>query len=69
MEQYFDHMKSEMLTVLQTDPLVDATTFSPSFLQSDFIDFVMDNILLLLIKESESCAVLIDIIRRMIYRQ
>lgn len=69
MEQYFDHMKSEMLTVLQADPQVNATAFSPSFLQSDFIDFVMDNILLLLIKESESCAVLIGIIRRMIYRQ
>ncbi len=67
MEQYFDHMKAGMLAALQADPQVNETAFSPSFPQSAFIDFVLDNILLLLIRKSESCTILIDMIHRVIY--
>lgn len=67
MEQYFNHMKTGMLEVLQSDPKVSRTAFSPDFPQSAFIDFVLDNILLLLMQDAENCTGLTEIIRRVIY--
>lgn len=67
MERYFVHMKTGMLAVLRADPLVHSEKFSPSLTEKDLVDFVLDNLLLLLMKQAESCAALVELLRRAIY--
>ena len=68
MERYFDHMKAGMLAALRADPAVNPAAFSTVFTPSDLVDFVLDHILLLLVKEAESCTALVELVRRVIYR-
>lgn len=67
MAQYFARMKADMLSALQGDRLADAA-FSPSFTPSDLVDFVLDNMLLLLMQGRADCVPLVELIRRVIYR-
>lgn len=67
MKHYFHHMKSGMLKVLATDSKVRKDAFSSTFTESDFIDFVLDNILLLLVRQRTSCTALMEVICRVIY--
>ncbi|MGN0485058.1 MAG: TetR/AcrR family transcriptional regulator [Lachnospiraceae bacterium] len=67
MEAYFCHIRSEMLLVLKKDPKVRAEVFSEQFSAEDFIAFVFDNILLLLMRQQTDCNVLLEVIRRTIY--
>lgn len=67
MQHCFDHIKERMLAVLQADDKVSKTAFSSSFEKSDFVDFVLDSILLLLVQKKKSCEVLGEIIQRTIY--
>ena len=67
MEQYFDHMKAGLLKALQSDSGVRATVFSDDFSKSEFVDFVFANLLTLLLKQGNSCNILIEIIKRTIY--
>ncbi|MGN0658907.1 MAG: TetR/AcrR family transcriptional regulator [Emergencia sp.] len=69
MNHYFRHMKEELLQVLETDDSVSDEAFSPSFEKEDFVDFVLDNLLMLLIKGKTSCRLLIEVICRTIYNQ
>lgn len=68
MEQCFAHMKAGLLEVLHADPRVDSAAFSGALTEADFVDFVMDSLLLLLVKESPSCDALVELVRRVIYR-
>lgn len=68
MEYYFNHMKAGMLKVLETDSGIDKSVFSEVFTESDFIDFVLNNIFSLLLQGKTSCTTLVEIIRRTIYR-
>lgn len=63
----FKHMKESMFEVLQADSNVSMDAFSLSFEQSKFIDFVLDNLLMLLVQGEKSCGMLIEIIKRTIY--
>lgn len=67
MEHTFVHMKSGMLKVLQEDSAVAENAFSPAFSEEAFIDFVLNNLLILLVKEQQDCSVLLEIINRVIY--
>lgn len=67
MGNYFKRMKENMLEVLQADSNVSADAFSSSFERSEFIDFVLDNLLMLLVQGKKSCGMLIEIIQRTIY--
>ena len=67
MEHYFAHMKQGMLEVLHADQKVQEESFSPCLTESDFIDFVLDHILLLLMQGKTSCEALVEIIRKVIY--
>ena len=68
MKHYFDHIKIGLLEVLKSDNTIDKNAFSTSFTESDFVDFVLDNILLLLVQEKTSCATLLEIINRVVYK-
>lgn len=67
MTHYFSHMKVGMTEALHADGLVNEDAFSSNFTESDFIDFVLTNILMLLLEQKENCAVLLEMIRRAIY--
>lgn len=54
--------------MLRTDPAVDPSVFSPTFQESDLVDFVLDQILLLLVKGADNSNVLVELIRRVIYQ-
>ena len=67
MGNYFKHMKEIMLEVLKADSTVSEGAFSSSFERSEFIDFVLNNILMLLVQGEKNCDMLIEIIKRSIY--
>lgn len=67
MEYYFAHMKNGMLQVLKQDEKVLSDTFTETFTEVDFIDFVLDHMLFLLVQGKASCKPLIEIIRRILY--
>ncbi len=68
MDQCFAHIKAVLLEALRADQAVDRAAFSDSLTESAFVDFVTDNLLLLLIRESPDCGALEALIRRVIYR-
>ena len=67
MEHTFAHMKAGMLEVLQNDPRVPEAAFPPSFSWEDFVGFVLDHLLILLVQGQPNCDMLLEIIRRVIY--
>lgn len=68
MDHVFTHMKEGLLSVLSQDVDINQTVFSPSFTEEDFIDIVLDQLVLLLTKNEDGCHTLIELIRRVIYR-
>lgn len=68
MNKYFSHIKDGLMTILNTDIYVKSDTFSSSFTKEDFIDFVISNLVTLLMKQANSCDFLLDVIRRIIYK-
>ena len=54
MEHCLEHIKEGLLEVLQADDNVSVDTFSTSFEEQDFIDFVLDNLLMLLVQGKKS---------------
>lgn len=69
MEHTFAHMRAGMLRVLQSDSSITADAFSPSFSEEDFIGFVLDYLLILLVQGQPDCNTLLEIIRRTVCRQ
>lgn len=67
MDQYFVHMKKGMETVLESDLNVNQACFSAAFTRGDFLDFIINHIILLLVEGKEDCRTLIEIIRKIIY--
>ena len=56
-----------MLEVLHADKNVSREAFTPALTEDDLMAFVLDNILLLLMKGAQSCSALCELIRRIIY--
>lgn len=63
----FSHMKERLLDVLMLDGKVSEDVFSTSLERSEFVDFVFDNIILLLVQNKTNCDMLKEIIQRVIY--
>lgn len=68
MNQYFESIQSDLLCSLQKDQKVKQEFFSEKCTQRDFIEFVFSNLISLLIREQESCDLLLEIIKGAIYR-
>lgn len=64
MEHTFAHMKAGMLEALRKDPSVPSNAFTPSFSQEDFVGFVQDQLLVLLVWGQPTCGALLEVIRR-----
>ncbi len=67
MEAYFGQIKRGFLSILDEDRQVRADAFSEEFTKEAFWDFVRNNLITLLVKEADSCDILLEIIRRSIY--
>ncbi len=67
MDHYLDNIKEKMILSLRKDGQVKKSTFTPSFTEADFLNFVMSNIIFLLIQKKSDCGVLTQVIRRIIY--
>ena len=67
MEHTFAHMKTGMLEVLGAEQSVQGNTFTSSFSQEKFVDFVLDSLSVLLVQGQPDCAVLQEVICRVIY--
>ena len=67
MEHTFAHMKAGMLEVLRADQAVREDSFTASFSKENFVDFVLDSMLVLLVQGRPDCAVLQEVICRVIY--
>ena len=67
MVRFLARMKSGMSEKLKKDRSVREGAFSEGFPEADFIDFVLNNIVILLIKHIGDCCVLVEMIRRTIY--
>lgn len=67
MNRYFNHIKNGLLESLIQDQGVKKDVFSDKFTTSDFVDFVFSNIIMLLMKETTSCDLLLEIVKRIIY--
>lgn len=67
MADYFNHMEAGMLKILDNDADANPHAFSHSLSKEDFVNFVIENILILLVREKRDCNTLIEIIRRIIY--
>lgn len=66
MEDYFAHIKSAMTEVLRADNTIDKKIFSADLTETELIDFVFDNILLLFVQGKTDCTALVGVIRRVI---
>ena len=67
MAQVIDKLRQELLNVLAHDPLMRCGAFGEGLRADVFVEFVLTSLLLLLMRESASCAVLVEMIRRTIY--
>ena len=67
MEQYFDHMKTELCRVLKMDQCVNPEAFNDKLTLQSFVDLVFTNITSSLLEEKRDCSALIEIIKRVIY--
>ncbi|MGN0563836.1 MAG: TetR/AcrR family transcriptional regulator [Candidatus Heritagella sp.] len=67
MEQCFSHIRAGLSEALQKDEKVNPGAFSGEFTRSDFVEFVFTSLLTLFAKEEDSCAVLNEVVRRVLY--
>jgi len=67
MEGYLKHIRAGLAKALNSDPAVRKNAFSKMFPEKDFIDFVLNSIIDLLLRQKKDCNVLLEMIRRTIY--
>ena len=67
MARSFVQVKAGMLSVLCEDSRVTPKAFSEAFPREDFVEFVFESLLSLLMTQSGSCSVLTEVIHRVIY--
>lgn len=67
MERYLTQIRAKMLNTLRNDNRIDESVFSESFTEADFVDFVLSNIVCMLIQKKDNCSVLLKVIESTIY--
>lgn len=68
MHRYFSHMQAGMAESIGRDPRVRGDAFTEAFPKTEFLDWILRNLLILLVQQKGDCAVLLEVIRRTIYR-
>lgn len=67
MERYLAQIQEKMHKVLHADPDVCTNAFSEKFTETAFFDFLVANLVSLLVQGRGDCRVLLEVIRRTIY--
>lgn len=67
MEQYFTHIRLGMTEALHADPAIPEGVFHAGYPEAEFVEFVLTNLLALLMQQKSRCDVLLETIRRAIY--
>lgn len=67
MNKYFQHIQEGMLWVLQQDHQVKPDIFNDQLTKEQFIEFVFSNMMQLLSQNQQSCHILKEMIKRIIY--
>ncbi len=67
MEAYISQIKLQMVKALKEDVKVKEDAFSGRLKELELVDFVLANIVCLLIQKKKDCLVLVEVIRRTIY--
>lgn len=66
MGKYLDKIKEKMLNALKSDNISE-DAFSDTFTEEDFVEFVLSNVVCLLVQKKNDCNVLLEVIRKTIY--
>ncbi len=67
MGRYLAAIQAGMAEALAQDAAVNPAAFGPSFTRDDFLGYVRESLLMLLMQQRPDCAVLVEMIRRAIY--
>lgn len=67
MNHYLEKIKEKMNISLRKDKQVNKGAFTQGFTETAFLDFVISNIVSLLVQKRSDCRVLIEVIKRTIY--
>ena len=65
MQSCFNHIKNELLEILNSDESIDKGIFNNEFTQEDFVSFVFSNIILALVNNDDGHT-FIEVIKRLI---
>ena len=68
MEQCFGQIRQSLLSALRQDKNISPGRFSENLTENELVDFVLNNILILLV-QNKTCGALTEIIRRIIYQE
>ena len=67
MRQYLEKLKERMLVFIRMDHLIHKDVFSTNFSEEDFVDFVLANLICLLVQKKKSCQLLLEVMKRTLY--
>lgn len=67
MDRYLEKIRVNLSHALELDEKVDDKSFTETFTKEEFIDFVLVNIMYLLMKKTKDYKILLEIISRTIY--
>lgn len=68
MDLAFAQIRADLLAVLRADPQVAPDAFGGAFSEAAFVDLVLDQLLILLVKRAPDCDALTGLVRRVLYR-
>lgn len=67
MRQYLEKLKERMLVFIRMDHSIHKDVFSTNFSEEDFVDFVLANLICLLVQKKKSCQLLLEVMKRTLY--
>lgn len=67
MQQCFGHIRNTLLSALKQDETVSPTAFSGALSENDFVELVLNLLIVMLCQNKPDCSALVEIIRRTIY--
>ena len=67
MRQYLEKLKERMLVFIRMDHSINKDVFSTNFSEEDFVDFVLANLICLLVQKKKSCQLLLEVMKRTLY--
>lgn len=65
--RYFEHIKKGLLEVLENDTAIRQDIWNEQFTKTALIDFVFDNLLLLMGKREKECGFLTQMLEQVLY--